>query len=112
NDADALVFPGADERCNGADDDCDGEIDDGLDETWFRDRDGDGFGGDESVESCTAPVGYASQAGDCDDLQAAINPGAVEVCDVAGVDDDCDALVNEDDPGLEGGMLLYTDADG
>ena len=49
----------------------------------------------------------ASGGGDCDDTDAAIHPGAAEICDAGNVDEDCDGLVNE-----EGGVDWYTDADG
>ncbi len=44
---------------------------------WYVDADGDGFGTDEmTLEQCTEPDGYADNADDCDDTNAAINPGA------------------------------------
>ena len=44
---------------------------------------------------------------DCDDLSAAVFPGATEVCD--GLDNDCDGQVDEGDPG-GGGQCGVTDA--
>ncbi len=44
DDNDPSVNPDAVERCNGVDDDCRGGIDDAAGDTWFQDRDGDGFG--------------------------------------------------------------------
>ncbi|MFN7147798.1 MAG: putative metal-binding motif-containing protein, partial [Myxococcota bacterium] len=41
-----------------------------------------------------APDGYAAEAGDCDDTDATVSPGAAEACD--GEDDDCDGATDED----------------
>ncbi|GEM_PF-6114115 len=60
-----------------------------LTHAW-QDLDGDGWGSEtEASTSCDVPVGFVTQAGDCDDLAANVNPGAVEVCD-DGIDNDCD----------------------
>jgi hypothetical protein len=84
NDADAAVFPGSVELCNGADDDCDGEADEDFD------RDGDGH---------FAP-GACEGGDDCDDNAAGVFPGAVELPYDA-LDQDCDGadLVDVDSDG-------------
>ncbi len=96
DDYDANAYPGAPELCNGRDDDCDGTIDEDLEErTQYEDADGDGFGkssGATVVARCP-PKGYAPVAGDCDDEDPAIHPGAVETCNHH--DDDCDGRVDE-----------------
>ncbi len=103
DDTDADIHPGAEETCDGVDQDCDGETDEGAAPVpWYPDADGDGYGlEDGSVETCPAPEGYADQAGDCDDNNAAVNPGAEEILD--GLDNDCDGLpswiVMTDQPG-------------
>ena len=59
------------------------------------DQDGDGYGDDlEGTWSCEAPEKTTLVAGDCDDTNSAIRPGAAEWCD--SVDNDCDGLVDED----------------
>ena len=95
-DQDAAINPGATETCDGLDNDCDGSIDDGATSAFHRDADGDGFGdpGDGGF-ACTAPPGYVADSSDCQDQDAAINPGAAEVCN--DVDDDCDGSVDEND---------------
>ena len=106
------VYPGADEVCGGVDEDCDGEEDVGAVDasTWYADTDGDGQGdGRFSVEACELPEGYVSNTLDCDDLDAAVYDGAVEVC--SGVDDDCDGLVDDADGSLTGAPTWYADAD-
>lgn len=63
---------------------------------WYRDADGDTFGNpDETILAETAPVGYVAIAGDCNDNDAAINPGAVEICGNT-VDENCNGTLNED----------------
>ena len=113
DDGDAAAHPGADEVCDGDDDDCDGEVDEpeAVDaSTWYPDLDGDGDGDtDAGIASCSRPGGYLADGTDCDDMDAAIHPLATEVCD--GIDDDCDGLVDDDDPDVVG-ETWYLDADG
>ena len=112
NDDDAAIHPGASETCNGLDDDCNGTIDDDLLTTFYRDADGDGFGNaNELASACAMPEGYVTGHGDCNDADAAIHPGASEVCDLLGVDEDCNGDVNEDDAGLTDARSWYIDAD-
>lgn len=74
---------------------------------WYADADGDGYGDDATgLLSCTAPVGYVSDNTDCNDANAAINPGAAEVCN--GIDDNCNGSSDE---GLTF-TTYYADADG
>ena len=93
DDTNADVFPGAEDIPNdGVDQDCDGA--DGGDLT---DADGDGF--------------YAEED-DCDDSNADVNPGMVEQCLPAGVDDNCDGLVDDEDDSPAGTTTWYLDNDG
>lgn len=96
NDANASVKPGAPEVCNTLDDDCDGSTDEGIPvTTYYADADGDTFG-NNAVNTTTcgaAPAGYVANNTDCNDANAAIRPGATEICN--SLDDDCDVTVDE-----------------
>ena len=106
NDANAAINPGATELCDGYDNNCVGGIDDGLVTTdFYLDSDRDGYGAGPAVPGCIAPPGHVAFAGDCNDNQSSIRPGATEVCD--DVDNNCDGTVDE---GLR--MRYYRDADG
>ncbi len=107
DDTNALAHPFGIEICAIGDEDCDGveeEEDSSLTDatTWYYDGDGDGYGGSSSTILCAMPSGYVATTGDCADADAAINPGATEVCDASDVDEDCDKLVDESDPSATG----------
>jgi len=96
DDADAAVNEGMLEICNEKDDNCDGSTDEGsaAPATWYRDADEDRFGSEtDTVDACDAPTGYIAAAGDCDDADAFVHPGALERCD--GVDEDCNGEVDD-----------------
>jgi hypothetical protein len=58
---------------------------------FFADNDSDGFAGFTSrVHAATAPAGYLDDYSDCNDADAGVHPGAMEVCN--GIDDDCDGI--------------------
>ena len=81
----------ADELCDGVDNDCDGDVDEGVTSTFYLDNDGDGFGDDETIDSCDVREGYVAIGNDCDDSNADVFPSAPELCDE--VDNDCNELI-------------------
>jgi hypothetical protein len=109
DDGDPAVNPGADEVCNALDDDCDGEVDEAGWVTLYRDFDRDGYGDvDYPDEGCPGD-GWVTDATDCHDAHAEINPGAKEICD--GWDDDCDGVVPEDELDGDGDGIAACDGD-
>ena len=108
DDSNPAINPTALEVCDGIDNDCDLAIDEGVQTTFYADTDGDGFGdATNTTLACTAPVGFVSNDDDCDDTNAAINPGALEICD--GIDNDCDLAIDE---GVQTTFFADTDSDG
>jgi hypothetical protein len=101
NDDDPDISPFATELCDGIDQDCDGEADDGLSGgVWYADTDGDGFGDPATpIAACAQPPDSAVDSSDCDDTDANVNPGALEVCDT--IDNDCDLAIDDDDATLD-----------
>lgn len=103
------------EICDGKDNDGDGQIDEGFEKyKVYQDNDGDGFGGEKEVLACkpqgsltpNPATGYvytvtagryilisaSLQAGDCDDGDSLVYPGAPLVCG-DGKDSDCDGNI-------------------
>jgi len=104
------AFPAL-EVCDGKDNDCNGKVD-GPDSsdcvTWYSDTDGDNYGIGVGECLCEEPgPGFGTESGDCNDLNANVNPGNPEICNFA--DDDCDGETDED--GSLGCSKYYPDAD-
>jgi hypothetical protein len=109
DDNNGQVYPSNTETCNLVDDNCDGNVDEGVQNVYYFDNDGDGFGwATNIVLACTAPTGYVSNAEDCDDTvityQDLDGDGFGSVVMVAcGVTDNTDCNDNQ---------LSYADNDG
>ena len=86
NDNDAAINPGAVEICgDNIDNNCSGQIDEGCGPPpTCTDNDGDGY----------AIEGGSCGAVDCNDSDAAVNPGASEICGDA-VDNNCSGAIDE-----------------
>ncbi len=112
NDRDPAIHPDAAEVCDGVDQDCDLAVDEDLPtvDAW-RDADGDGFGDPTTTTAfCAVPEGWLENAEDCDDTDPAVSPTGLERCN--GYDDDCDALVDDDDSPIYGVTTWWWDGDG
>ena len=111
DDSNPLIKPDALEICDdGIDNDCDGAVDDADPSLasapeWYLDADSDGFGNPAVVTTaCLQPANYVSDATDCNDLAAAVNTDAVELCDE--IDNNCDGDVDDADT-----LIVYGSAD-
>lgn len=95
NDSDAAVHPGAIETCDALDNDCDSNVDEGVSVTAYVDNDNDEYGAPSAgtVQVCHVGVNLALAAGDCNDNDATIHPGAIEICDA--LDNNCSNGIDE-----------------
>jgi subtilisin-like proprotein convertase family protein len=57
----------------------------------FMDQDADGYGG--AAVGCGFEGSIVTNSLDCDDTNAAVNPGVLDLCN--GVDDDCNGLIDD-----------------
>jgi hypothetical protein len=106
----SIVFAGCESTATDSDDGAVGSFNNECDVSWYPDADGDGFGDDATTHpACTESAGLVHVAGDCDDDNQAVHPGAAELCNE--IDDDCDGGV---DINAVEGTTWYadTDADG
>ncbi|MFK7930062.1 MAG: putative metal-binding motif-containing protein [Myxococcota bacterium] len=115
DDAQAGVFPGADEVCDGLDNDCNDEVDDNpLDATtYYWDFDDDGYGDPDRPEpACTPADWLVLDNSDCDDTTSEISPLVREICD--GIDNDCDGDIDDADISVDPATfsLFWSDTDG
>ena len=125
DDSHASAHPGGTEVCDAddTDEDCDGDADDAdasvtasTRTDWYADADDDGYGDADSAKSqCEDPTvepdAYVTNSRDCDDTDAAANPGEAEVCDDADLDEDCDGDADDEDSSVSGRSIWYLDAD-
>ncbi|NOZ00564.1 MAG: hypothetical protein GXP54_01570, partial [Deltaproteobacteria bacterium] len=115
DDGDELIHPDAPEICNTRDDNCDGVTDPEDTEgcaNYYVDGDGDNYGKSNGQVRCLCapdpPTKYtALTAGDCNDVEASINPKATEICDQ--IDNNCNDLTDE--PGATGCLIRFKDED-
>ena len=113
------IHPGQPEDCETPyDDDCTGTANDenalGCTD-WYWDADGDGYGTEESICTCSPVVDLwdglfyrAERSGDCDDENRGVNPGAEEICG-NDVDENCNGWGPWDE--CTGCIVYFLDAD-
>lgn len=106
NDGNPAVNPAAAEIADGIDNNCNGSIDENL-SVFYKDFDNDGYGDiNQKVFGNSIASGYVADSSDCNDNNAAVYPGAPEICD--GLDNNCDGTIDE---GFTP-QIWYKDADG
>ncbi len=108
DDGDPDIHPGATETCDDIDNDCGDPVDDDDPDlagatTWYADADGDGYGdSSSSLYQCDQPTDHVTDSTDCDDTDADVHPGALDIC-ADGIDMDCDEV---DDCAVFGDLSL------
>lgn len=90
------MYPGNAEICDTYDNNCNGQVDENATTTYYFDDDGDTHG-DPNITAvgCTIPENYVLSSDDCDDTDATVYSGAIELCD--GQDNDCSGSIPADE---------------
>jgi len=115
DDNNAITHPGIVEVCDGFDNDCDGDVDNlnvaqaSQGSLWYPDVDGDGHGGMPVIRACSQPERYFATQTDCNDNDSAVNPDAIEICDL--IDNDCDYWADDADSSTVGQTTYWGDYD-
>ena len=79
---------------------------------YYADKDQDAYGDPTvAVYVCQRPTGFITDNHDCNDTNKDIHPGRGEWCATVGIDDDCDAAVDDADNDLKDGTTYHSDAD-
>jgi predicted outer membrane repeat protein len=127
NDSNAAISPSAtevcdvgniDEDCDGLADDDDSSVDPATMVSVVPDADRDGYGDATATPTdwCDPPSGttWSTDTTDCDDGDAAVNPGATELCDDDDTDEDCDGLSDDADSSADPSTMTdwFPDDDG
>ena len=86
DDKNYMVHPGAADICNNQDDNCDSVVDEGYD------VDQDGYCAAEALITPDCIYCLANSPADCNDTYSAIHPGADDLPDLLGVDQNCDGI--------------------
>ena len=108
NDNNTSISPAETEVCDEIDNNCNGVTDEGLQNTYYTDQDGDGFGDTNQPQlACSQPSGTAISNTDCDDMDGNVYPTAVELCDE--IDNNCNGVIDE---GSQTIFYLDQDEDG
>ena len=108
NDNNASISPVQAEICDEIDNNCNGVTDEGVQNVYYVDQDGDGFGdSNQPILACVAAINTSVHNSDCDDTNSAIYPTSVEICDE--IDNNCNGVIDE---GAQTFFYLDEDEDG
>ncbi len=106
----------ADENCNNLADNADIGATDASKSDFFADSDADTYTVAAATRYCDIVTGYlaaVSASIDCNDSNAAINPGATEICDALDTDENCNGFADNADNGaaIASKSAFFADAD-
>jgi hypothetical protein len=109
DDSNPSISPAESETCNDIDDNCDTEVDEFVQNVYYADADGDGFGdANNTGYACQTPMGFVENMDDCNDTQVTyidfdtdgFGGDVIDPCGVA-LTGDCDDTNSFINPGME-----------